>query len=75
MVTRCAPASSAPSAIESVSSVLPEYETANTRVRGPTKPGVRYCFSTMLGTGTEPLPTVVTTSPTIPEPPIPQKTT
>ncbi len=36
-----APAERAPRAISSVSSVSPEYDTANARVRGPTNAGVR----------------------------------
>ena len=40
-VTNVAPAARAPRAISSVSSVLPEYDTANASVRGPTNAGVR----------------------------------
>ena len=42
---------STPAAIDSVSSVPPEYDSANTSVRGPTNAGVRYCLSTVTGTG------------------------
>ena len=49
IVTTVPPASSAPCVIESVSSVLPEYETAKTSVCGPTNAGVRYCFRTVTG--------------------------
>ncbi len=45
MVTSCAPASAAPRATPTVSSVSPEQETANTSDRGPMNPGVRYCFT------------------------------
>ena len=37
--TTCAPASRHPGAIDSVSSVSPEYDSANTSVRGPTNAG------------------------------------
>ncbi len=73
-VTTVAPASSAPRAIDTVSSVLPEYESANASVPGPTNRGVRICLSTETGTGSPPLATVATTSPAIPEPPIPSIT-
>ena len=41
MATSRAPAPSAPRAISTVSSVSPEYDTANASVRGPTNAGVR----------------------------------
>ena len=74
IATTWAPASSAPVVIETVSSVPPEYETANTNVCGPTNAGVRYCFSTVTGTGSDPLATDARTSPEIPEPPMPSTT-
>src|SRR5689334_802649 len=73
--TTWAPARCAPAAIDSVSSVSPEYESANTRLCGPTNAGVRYCLSTDTGTGSEPLATAASTSPAIPDPPMPSTTT
>ena len=58
-------------AIDTVSSVSPEYETANASVSGPTKAGVRICFSTVRGTGSSSLNAAATMSPEIPEPPRP----
>src|SRR4051812_3687003 len=69
-----APASIAPRVIDTVSSVSPEYDSANASVPGPTNAGVRICFSTETGTGSTPLATVATTSPAIPEPPMPSST-
>ena len=43
-------------------------------MRGPTNAGVRYCFSTTIGIGSVAVPTVTSTSPTMPEPPIPSTT-
>jgi hypothetical protein len=70
-----APASAADRAIDTVSSVSPEYDTANARVSDPTKAGTRICFSTVTGTGTSSLNAAATTSPEIPDPPIPSTTT
>ena len=64
----------APCAIDSVSSVSPEYDTANTSVPGPTNAGVRYCLSTVTGTGSVVEPAAARTSPAIPEPPMPSTT-
>ena len=61
-------------AMDSVSSVSPEYETANASVSGPTNAGVRICFSTVTGTGSSSLNAAATTSPEIPEPPMPSTT-
>src|SRR5688572_6672906 len=56
----------------SVSSVPPEYDMAKNSVPGPTKRGARYCFSTVTGTVRSWEPAVASTSPEMPEPPIPQ---
>src|SRR5690348_6903118 len=72
--TTWAPACNAPAVIDSVSSVSPEYDNANTSVCGPTNAGVRYCFSTVTGTGSDPLATDASTSPAIPDPPMPSTT-
>src|SRR5690348_8783803 len=72
--TSFAPLPTALVAMETVSSVSPEYDTANASVRGPTNAGVRICFSTVIGTGTSSLNAADTTSPEIPEPPMPSTT-
>src|SRR6478672_2555920 len=72
--TTCAPAWRAPAAIDRVSSVSPEYDSANTRLCGPTNAGVRYCLSTVTGTGSEPFATAASTSPAMPDPPMPSRT-
>ena len=74
IATSCAPRSTALDAIETVSSVLPEYDTAIASVSGPTNAGVRICFSTVIGTGSSSLNAAATTSPVIPEPPMPSTT-
>ena len=67
--------STALDAIDTVSSVSPEYDTAIASVSGPTKAGVRICFSTESGTGSSSLNAAAATSPEIPEPPMPSTTT
>ena len=74
IATSCAPRSTALDAIDTVSSVSPEYDTAIASVSGPTNAGVRICFSTVIGTGSSSLNAAATTSPEIPEPPMPSTT-
>jgi hypothetical protein len=69
--TTWAPASNAEAVASSVSSVPPEYDMAKNSVPGPTKRGTRYCLSTVTGTVRSWEPAVASTSPEMPEPPIP----
>ena len=73
--TTCAPAASAAAVASSVSSVPPEYDMAKNSVPGPTNRGARYCLSTVTGTVRSWEPAVASTSPEMPEPPIPQTAT
>ena len=52
----------------------PSTTRANTSVCGPTNAGVRYCLSTVTGTGSAPLATAASTSPAMPDPPMPSTT-
>jgi hypothetical protein len=69
--TTWAPADSAAAVASRVSSVPPEYDMAKNRVPGPTNRGIRYCFRTVTGTVRSCDPAVASTSPEIPEPPMP----
>ncbi len=73
--TTWAPAAMAAAVASSVSSVPPEYDTAKNRVCGPTNRGARYCLRTVTGTARSWEPAVASTSPEMPEPPIPQTAT
>src|ERR1041385_3569728 len=71
----CAPAARAAAVASSVSSVPPEYDTAKNNVPGPTNRGARYCLSTVTGTVGWWEPAVASTSPEMPDPPMPQTAT
>ena len=74
-MTTLAPWTAASLVASTVSSVLPEKETANTSVPSPTKAGSSYDLATTTGTGMNGPATAATMSPAMPLPPMPSTTT
>jgi hypothetical protein len=75
MVSSRVPRRTASSTTASVSSVVPEQDTAITRSTAPTQAGSVYPWPASTGAGLEALHRAATASPAMPDPPMPASTT